>query len=471
MNNGLILNLEQQQKLIMTTEMQMLLKYLQMPISELQETISNELQENVVLEADDNLSSSNNTNINDERIYNFEEDKLLFYKEIIRQSQDDRIAYKNENKYVDLGEEISPFNYIQEKKSLKDYLKIQLLECNEEDLVIFICDYIIESLDHRGYLNSSFEEISYETGVNSDCIEYCVNIVQNFRPNGIGARNLNECLKIQLKNKGITDENLDSIIDNHLEQIATNKLKEISKKLKIDINMIQRYCNIIKSLEPKPSRGFYTGEDTKFVLPEAYIRKIGDEYIILLNDNLLPRLYINNMYKDIITTEENNDTKEYLKEKLNSAVLLIKGIQQRQNTVYNILKCIIDLQNDCFNNGLSNLKPMTLKDVAFSIGIHESTVSRAIKDKYICAPFGMVKIKDLFSKGITLIKEDNKISTLKIKEEIKRIIQDEDKTKPLSDQQICEMLSSKGMMISRRTVVKYREEMDIKSSSIRKVFM
>lgn len=469
MNNKLVQALEQQQKLIMTTDMQLLLRYLQMPITELQEYISNELQENVVLEADNIDYTTDNGNKGDESAYDVEDKNLLLYKEILKESQYGKTSYEYETKDYK-SEEVSPFNYILEKKSLKDYLKVQLLECGESNSVLSICDYIIESLNHRGYLESSIQDISDETGVDIEFVKYCLNVVQNFQPSGIGARSLNECLKIQLEGIGILDENLDIIIDEYLELIATNKLKEIARKLKLNINVVQKYCRIIKSLEPNPSSGFYTGEDTKYILPEAYIRKIGDEYFILFNDSVLPRLSINNTYKDIIKTEENIEASVYLKEKLNNAVLLIKGIEQRKNTIYNILKCIIDIQKDSFNEGLDNLKPMTLKDIASSLNIHESTVSRAIKDKYIYTPFGTVKIKDFFSTGITSHEDDDKISTVKIKNEIKRMIQEEDKKKPLTDLLISERLSAMGMKISRRTVVKYREEMDIKPSNMRKEF-
>lgn len=462
MRNELIQGLGQQQKLVMTTEMQLLLKFLQMPITELQEYINNEMQENPILEVEDTTVS--------EDLEPNEDKNLLLYKEIIRQSEYGNNSFENERKYSNPVEEISPFNYIIEKKSLKSYLKSQLIECNESILVMSICDYIIESLNDRGYLEYSIEDMSNELGVNTEIISYCLNIIQRFEPSGIGARSLSECLKIQLKNRGMENKNLELIIDEYLELMAGNKLKEIGKLLNIDILEAQKYCNIIKSLEPKPARGFYTGENTKYILPDAYIRKIGDEYFILINDSMIPKLSINYIYKDIIKKEENNETTDYLREKLNNAVLLIRGIEQRRNTMYNILKCIIDIQEDCLERGLAVLKPMSLKDIASNLDIHESTVSRAIRDKYIYAPFGTVKIKNLFSNGIVSCTNDEKISAVKIKQEIKRLIDDEDKTKPISDKVISESLELIGIKISRRTVGKYREELGIKASKQRKVF-
>ncbi|MEL7598063.1 MAG: RNA polymerase factor sigma-54, partial [Clostridiaceae bacterium] len=230
------------------------------------------------------------------------------------------------------------------------------------------------------------------------------------------------------------------------------------------------YGDVIKSLEPKPSRGFYTGEETKYIVPEAYIKKINGEYHIIMNDGTIPKLNINGMYKNIINNEEDKQTVKFVKKKLNSAIFLIKSINQRENTIYNILEKIVEVQKDYFELGDEHLKPMTLKEIADNLEIHESTVSRAIRDKYIHTDKGTIKIKDLFTTGISRVDSFEDISAKIIKKEIEELVNNEDKKKPLSDQKICDLLKEKNIDISRRTIAKYREEIGIKSSSKRKRF-
>ena len=296
-------------------------------------------------------------------------------------------------------------------------------------------------------------------------------ILQSLEPCGIGARDLKECLLIQLKNKGILDEIIKEIVLKYLEDIADCKYNYIAKELKITPKEVQAYEDIIKSLEPKPSRGYYTGEETKFIIPDAYIVKMGDEYNVLINKDITPNITINNLYKQEILERKNKKEVEYIKEKVNDAISLINDIEQRNNTILKLLECIVKRQKAYFEKGQEYLRPMTLRDLADEMGLHESTVSRAIKDKYILTSRGTIKIKDLFCKGIIssgINEEDVSINTIKNK--IKKLINLENKSKPLSDQAICNLLNKEDIAISRRTVAKYREELGIKSSSKRKRF-
>ena len=261
------------------------------------------------------------------------------------------------------------------------------------------------------------------------------------------------------------------MIENHLEDIADNKYQVIAKKLKITVKEAQDYGDIIKKLEPKPTRGFYTGEEVKFVIPDAEIRKIDGEYFIIMNNKVIPTLSINPIYNEILNEDDKN-AKEYVKEKMNKAMFLIKSIEQRKSTLYKVLEKILELQRGFFENGKKALKPMTLRQIAEEIDMHESTVSRAIREKYILTSFGTVKIKDLFVTGLqnTSNGEDEDVTVTNIKRQIEEIINAEDKKKPLSDQIIANMLLEKEIKISRRTVAKYREEIGVKSSSKRKRF-
>ena len=446
------LNISQKQKLILTQIMQQSINILQMSAYELREYIKKEFEENPILEAEFNLIESR------ENIDNTQSAKYL------NDRYDESYNYKYNNE-----DEVSVFNFISDKKSLKDYLYEQLGEVKSDIKIKKIVSYMIESLDSRGYLENTLDEICNDLRIDEESGESALEILQSLEPCGIGARNIKECLLIQLKNKGVLDVILKDIILKYLVYIADCKYNYIAKELKITPKEVQAYGDIIKSLEPKPSRGYYTGEEVKFIIPDAYIVKIGDKYNVIMNKDIIPNITINNLYKQEILNGKNKKEVEYVKEKVNDAIGLINDIEQRNNTILKLLECIVKKQKAYFENGKEYLKPMTLKDLADELSIHESTVSRAIKDKYILTSRGTVKIKDLFCNGIVSSRVNGEdVSTNNIKNKIKQLIKLENKNKPLSDQAICDLLNKEYIDISRRTVAKYREELGIKSSSKRK---
>jgi RNA polymerase sigma-54 factor len=455
MNMDFSLNLTQEQKLVMTQEMQLSVKLLQMSSFELQEYVEKEVQENPVLDAKSAAQDSENNNAID-------------YKQLIKYLEFDNYSHHNYEKNNE--EEVSPFNFISEKKSLKEYLQEQVRDLDEKDYVKAVCLYIVENIDERGYLSIPDEEIKEELKISKELTDYCIKIIHSLDPEGIGARDLKECLKMQINKKGLKDENLNKIIDEYLELLAENKYNSIAKHLNIDVKKAQDYGDIIKSLQPRPSRGFYTGEDVNYIVPDAEIRKIDNEYYIIMNDDAAPKLTINAMYKEIIQNENDKNAVDYVKEKLNSAVFLIKSIQHRKSTIYRVLEKILELQRDYFDYGDEHLRPMTLKEIAESLEMHESTISRAIRGKYIYTSKGTIRIKDLFTTGLSRSNDSEDVSAKIIKTAIKDLIHRENKEKPLSDQAICDVLCKEGMNISRRTVAKYREEIGIKSSKGRKRF-
>jgi len=457
MNINFGLNLVQEQKLIMTQEMQMSVKLLQMSAYELGQFVNKEMQENPVLEERDLQNNKSNNDVND-------------YKQIIKYLEKDDYKVKNYGVKND-SEDVSPFYYIAAEKSLKDYLKEQIGELTQKKNILDICKYMAENLDAKGYLAASLPDICRELGVSNKNAESALEVFQSLDPEGIGSRDLRECLTIQLCNLGIDDQNIYRIINDYLELLAENKYNEIAKELKVKTSEVQKYGDIIKNLEPKPSRGFYTGETVKYVVPDAYINKIDDQYFISMNEDVLPKLNINSLYKEIIKDEKDVEAVEYVKDKLNSAMFLIKSIEQRKNTVYRVLEEILKVQIEYFDIGQEYLKPMTLKKIATNLDMHESTISRAIREKYVSINNGkVIKIKDFFTNGITSVEGGEDISTINIKKIIKEMVDNEDQKKPLSDQIICNRLNIEGMNISRRTVAKYREELEIKSSSKRKRF-
>lgn len=337
-----------------------------------------------------------------------------------------------------------------------------------------VCSYMVECLDQKGYLDIKKEELMNELDCSEETFNRALIVIQNLEPAGIGARDLKECLEIQLERKGEYDPIVKEIIDNHLDDLADNRYQVIAKDLDITPKKAQDYGDLIKTLEPKPSRGFYTGDEVGFIIPDAEIRKIDGEFLILMKDGVLPMLSVNPLYKDILKDSTNDkEATEYVKEKIDKAMFLIKSIEQRKSTLHKVLQKILEKQKDYFEKGEKYLKPMTLKEIAEKLEMHESTISRAIRDKYILTSMGTIKIKDLFVNSISNKEKshgEEDVTVINIKKVLEEVIKEEDKRKPLSDQAISEILKEKGMAISRRTVAKYREELGIKSSSKRKRF-
>ncbi|MGL4990176.1 MAG: RNA polymerase factor sigma-54 [Sarcina sp.] len=459
------LTMSQEQKLVMTQQMQQSIKLLQMSTCDLREYIENEYAENPVLEANFNEADYSE---------NREQDRID-YKEFIKYLEFDSYGSNNYSTDYSDDEKASPLSFISKEESLKDYLTEQLRDLNLTPKERILTEYMIESLNEKGYLDITVEEIASELYEDIEEVEIALKIVQGLEPIGIGVRSLRECLLIQLRKKRELNEITEKMILNHLEDIADNKYQFIAKKLKISVKEAQAYGDKIKKLEPKPARGFYTGEEVKFIIPDAEIRKIDGEFFIIMNNKVIPKLSINPIYNQVLS-DNDKDAKDYIKEKMNKAIFLIKSIEQRKSTLYKVLEKIVEFQKGFFEHGTKSLKPMTLKQIAIAIDMHESTVSRAIREKYILTSFGTIKIKDLFVTGLaqsaTHISQidDEDVTVSNIKRAIEEIIDNEDKKKPLSDQAISELLANKEIKISRRTVAKYREEIGIKSSSKRKRF-
>ncbi|MFR1710288.1 MAG: RNA polymerase factor sigma-54 [Clostridium sp.] len=458
MKLGFDLRLSQEQKLVMTMEMQQSIKLLQMSSYELLQHIDKELQENVTLEIDDNLETPKEDLLDRE---------LREYRELIKgmtiDNHGDKYYLKDEESDL-----VSPFNYISSKPTIKDYLRDQIMYSNLEKSQEIVCNYIIDSIDYRGYLDENIlDNLIEELDILGECADECLGIIQSLEPAGIGARSLSECLIIQLHRKDIYNSHIEEIANNYLYELSKGKYQFIGKKLGVSARQVQEYEDIIKKLEPKPTRGFFTGEEVGYLIPDVYVKKVNEEYIVLMNDNLLPNLIINNTYKEVINSSNDIVAIDYVKDKISSAMFLIKSIQNRKNTLCRVMEEIIKNQYEYLEKGDNYIKPMTIKYIARSLDMHESTVSRAVRDKYVALHTGEIKrIKDLFTNSVNVLNED--ISSNSVKDTIRNIVESENKTKPLSDSSICGLLNKSGIDISRRTVAKYREELGIKSSSQRK---
>ncbi len=441
------LNLKQVQKLLMTPQLKQAIEILQLNSYELNELITSELETNPMLEA-----------------YEDKEDIIEIYRELNKNSDLDKYNYSADDEERD---DLSFENMVSTDTSLTDHLLFQLHITPLAKKIKEICKVIIYDLDSNGYLNDDVKKLSEDYNYSQEDVLTALNVVQSFDPPGIAARNLTECLMIQLKSKNMYDGVIKEIVENYLEEIADNKLSFIAKKLNVDIKEVQNAVDEIKKLNPRPGSSFSSYNDIKYVVPDAYIKKIDGDYVVLINESLYPGLRINKSYESILTATDDDNTKKYLSNKIQSAMWLIKSIESRRDTLYKVLSAIVKEQRSFFDREQKYIKPMNLKKIAEAVGVHESTVSRAVNGKYVDTPLGVFEIKYFFQSGIGN-GDGEMFSQEMIKEMIKQLISEEDPQDTLSDQKIAEILSQKGVTISRRTVAKYREEMNIPSSSKRK---
>ncbi len=468
MRMGYDLIIEQQQKLIMTPELKLALKILQLPAIELEEMIQYELEANPVLEMLDESKDDKSEGAASDTVVEVKKqdtDKDIEWKEYLQYQGK---SYTQESYETDENAELSYDNLISYSYTLKDHLFFQLHLSQIRGLNREVGEFIIESLDENGYLTITTDEIAKLMSVKPEEVEAILGVIQTFDPVGVGARNLQECLLIQLRNRSILNDIFEKLVSEYLDDIAGNRLQAISKKLSIGIEEVQKYSDAIKNLEPKPGRAFESSASTKYVVPDVYIEKVGLEYVISVNDNYSSRLIINQYYRNILKSEEKSSQASiFINNKLSSAMWLIRSLEHRRNTLYNVMKAILEFQMDFFEKGPMHLKTLTLKKVADAVEVHESTVSRAINGKYVQTPRGVFEIKYFFKSGVDS-QDGDAISSESIKKMIKAHITGEDASKPISDQHIADLLVKSGFMISRRTVAKYRDELGIPASSKRK---
>jgi RNA polymerase sigma-54 factor len=329
-----------------------------------------------------------------------------------------------------------------------------------------IASLIIGNVDNDGYLGATVDEIACLAEVEPAAVEAVLARVQEFDPPGVCARDLRECLLIQLRQLGAGDSLAARIVRDHLETLESRRFEKLARDLAVTVEEILEASKAIASLEPKPGRNFGEGE-ARYVTPDVFITKLAEEYVITLNDDGLPFLGVSNFYKNMLRSDSSSEAKGYIQEKMRAAQWLIKSIQQRQRTIYLVTQSIVKFQRDFFEKGISGLKPLVLKDVANDIGMHESTVSRATSNKYVHTPQGTFELKFFFTSSLRAGGGED-VSSESVKQRIREIIQAEDARHPYSDQYIAAMLAKENVDIARRTVAKYREMMGILPSSKRK---
>ncbi len=355
-------------------------------------------------------------------------------------------------------------------ESLQEHLIWQIHLSNFNGDEVDIATEIAGAINDDGYLVTPLDEMAKRLEISEEKLRRVLTMVQELDPPGVAACNITECLLLQTKALGKENEVIKSIITNHLSDLEFHNYSHIAKKLKIPVEDVKDYAHFIQELEPKPGRA-YSQDNAQYITPDVYVHKLGEEYIVTLNEDGLPKLQVSHFYRKTMMRKEEvaDKTKEYINDKMRQAMWLIKSIHQRQQTLYKVSKSIVKFQRDFLDRGITNLKPMVLKDVAEDIDMHESTISRVTTNKYMHTPRGIFELKYFFSSGVKKTEGDD-IAAEAVKNAIQSLVASEDRKKPISDQEIAELLKKQGIEIARRTVAKYRESLKIPPSSKRRRF-
>ena len=439
----------------MSPQMQQSLNILQAPLTELRQLVDAELRENpaleeVVPEVPEAAARIESSGLNDE--WN------EYYAQRAVAEPWSREALEKRQHFFD--SQIRPV-------TLSEHLLEQLLTASWEKEDARIAAEIIGNLDEQGYLRVDLEDIAFATGVETLDVEAILKRVQEFEPAGVAARNLSECLYLQLKRQGLQYSNEANIVKRLLDDLGRKKLADIAKALDIPIMDVQTAAEVISSLDPRPGRAF-SCEPDQIIIPEVVVEWDGEDYTLSLNGDEIPRLRISDSYKDMVSGTS-KEVREYLRDKIKGGKFFIKSIQQRQQTILNISREIVVRQRDFLDNGPSHLRPMTMSQVAEVVGVHETTVSRAAAGKYISTPQGIFEIKYFFTHGYTN-SDGEGVSNESVRQAIVAIVKDENSRKPQSDQEIVRILTDRGLAVARRTVAKYRDQLGILPSHLRKAF-
>jgi len=447
---------------------------LQMPLMALEQKLKTELQLNPLLEEVDEIDEE--LNIENEPIDrgenlepdeekdedNHNEENEIEWEEILNDQEEyDTKMPKDYSKEEFSRPDPSPV-------SLAEHLLSQLRLYNLSEKEILLGEYIIWNIDEDGYLSLDIESIADSLDFSIEKVEEILKLVQTFDPKGIAARNLQECLLIQLEEEPEKNQLPIKIVKNHFNDFKNKRFEKIAKSLELPIEEIRNAIETIKKLNPKPGEGYFDTNEN-YIIPDFIVEKVGDDFIVSLNEGNSPHLQINEAYKKLLLDKKGTpkETRNYIKRKLESARWLINSIQQRKITMLSVMNEIVERQKEFFEKGPGNIKPMILKDIAHAIGMDISTISRVTNGKYVQTDYGVLELKYFFSEKMKSINGDE-ISTHNIKAKIKDIIEDEDKNKPLTDGQIEKELAKEGLPIARRTVAKYREQLGIPIARLRR---
>jgi RNA polymerase sigma-54 factor len=472
------LELRLSQKLVLTPQLQMAIKLLQMPQLELSQTLTQELVENPFLEELPDVATKEEMTKEERESTEPAEsterdDSEIPLEKLMGFAADD---YFEERSYDgrDLGY-FTPGNvtqpsfeyFLSTSSDLFDHLIWQLRLSRESENVRSVGEIIIGNIDENGYLKVTNEEIKEVSNADMETVERAVRLVQSFDPAGIAARDIRECLQLQLRALHLEGTLVETLVVNNLDLIGKRKYPQLAKLYNVPVDDIMAAVKIIEGLDPKPG-GNFSSSAVNYITPDVYIIKTDSGYQIVLNDEGLPRLRISSYYQRLLNQKNAipKEDRQFLEDKLRSAIWLMKSLDQRNKTIYRVTECILNFQRDFFDKGVNFLKPLNLKDIATELSLHESTISRVTSNKYLSCPRGIYGFRFFFSNAIP--SDSGEISATTVKEMVKKIIAEEDSAKPLSDMCIVDIFKSQNINIARRTIAKYREELKIPSQSQRK---
>ncbi|HXC99714.1 MAG TPA: RNA polymerase factor sigma-54 [Verrucomicrobiae bacterium] len=502
MSQGLHLAQRLSQSLVLSPQMQQSLALLQAPTLELKALVEQELQQNPVLEevANDDTEQIEKAKSEDpesEEVpapadpaeppedVNFDsttekpngepaDDFMAEFERLAQLDQEWRDHFAATNIPMRQSAEDDEkrqfmFDSIVAATSLQEILLEQMRESRLTEEEKAIGELLIGNIDDHGYLKTTLEELAQTTSIPPEKIEPVLHVVQTFDPPGVGARTLQECLLRQLERAGEQDSIEFRIVKDHMEALGKRRIPEIARSLGLDVDDVQEAIGRIARLEPRPGRAFVT-DNNQYIMPEVFVQRAGDDFLVTTNNDQIPHLRISNTYKDLMAQSGNSaEVLNYIREKIRAGKFLIKSLHQRQQTILNIGNEIVKRQRDFMEKGVAFLKPLTMVQVAEAVGVHETTVSRAVSAKYMQTPQGIFEMKYFFTAGIQTASGEG-MSNTSVKDMIADMFRKEDCTKPLSDQEIVKMLQEKGIVIARRTVAKYRSELNILPSNLRKVY-
>jgi len=463
------------QQLIMTPQLQMAIKLLQLSRLELMDMIRQEIEENPALE---DVREAAADNAPEEMPETDKADASETKEVTVEEKINDDIDWRNyleeynstgKSSYETEGRDTPRFEtFIAHKPTLSDHLLWQLLMTSPTPEEKRIGSLIIGNLNGDGYLEVEVEDIARTGNTSTKAVETVLFRTQTFDPIGVCARDIKECLLIQARHFDLDGSLVTEVIENHLKHLGNRNYKAICRALKISMESLISTINIIKSFEPRPGRQF-SDEEPLYITPDIYVYKMDSEFVIMLNDDGLPKLRVNAFYKKAITgaNKVSTQAKDYIQDKMRSAAWLIRSIHQRQKTIYRVMESIVKFQGDFFEKGITHLKPMVLRDIAKDISMHESTISRVTTNKYAYTPQGIFELKYFFNSSISRV-HGGAIASASVQEKIKRIIESENPKKPFSDSKIAGILKASNIDIARRTVAKYRDILKVLPSNKRK---
>jgi RNA polymerase sigma-54 factor len=469
------LNLSLRPALIMTPRLQQALKLLQVPTLELQQILKQEMIQNPLLEEVDEVTENEDLDKEDspeekanEEAEDPAEEDPIDWSEYMQDGALDRVYVPQQETSVEFLEKV-PITRTSLAESLLEQL--HFLALSPRDLML--AEFLIGSLDERGWLATPLEDVAQSTGQPVELCERILKVIQALEPVGVGARDLRECLLIQLEARNERDTLSWKLIHDQFNNLVNRRFPEIARQLKCTPEEVQAGADAIATLNPKPGLQV-SSEDPRYVVPDLVVERVNDEYLVMLNDRHLPRLRISAAYEGVMRGKKKSEctagevkTREYIQGKLNSARWLIQTIEQRRRTMIKVMNCIIREQREFFDKGIAFLRPLTLQQVARQIDMHESTVSRVCSAKYVQTPRGVFELKFFFSSGLET-EDGEDVSARTARDTIKTLIDEEAKTEPLSDQRIAELLHETGLKIARRTVAKYREQLSILPARFRR---